>query len=77
MNVPEVKVTHGYLLGVQREVKSAITVICEKKSLSGEDTQAIRTLTQVIDRLSPNAILVFRKETESLLPEDYSQRKKD
>lgn len=73
MKAPDISVTHGYLSGVQMKVKNAIIAICKKKSLSDEDTQAIRTLTQVIDCLRPDSILVFRKETESLFPEDCSQ----
>ena len=73
----EIRITHGYLMGTQKRAKNAIEILCKKESLSSEDAQAIRLLTDVIDLLRVDTIDQYQKGNQGRLSEDYSQHVKD
>lgn len=57
----------SYLYYSRRQIKKAISILCQKDDLSEEDTQAIRELIEVTDRLRPqniNCTLDLRRETQ-------------
>lgn len=65
----------SYLYYARRQIKKAITLLCQKDDLSAEDVQAIKELIEVIDRLQPQSIshlLSHRKEIHMQLKEKHA-----
>lgn len=74
----EGQMLNSYLYYSRRQIKKAISILCQKDDLSEEDTQAIRKLIEVTDRLRPqsiNRMLNLRRETQMQSEERHNPTK--
>lgn len=73
IGVFKIEVSPGYLHGVRNIAKEAISVLCQKDSLTYEEAKAIRLMSEVLGCLDVNTILRFQKEKIRPFSEDYSR----